>query len=53
MTGNVQIETERITVNVKKKRNLPLLLTSMEKFRNTKIKIFENRTLSIQGDSTS
>lgn len=53
MTGNVQIETEHITVNVKKKRNLPLLLTSMEKFKNTKIKLFENRTLSILGDSTS
>jgi hypothetical protein len=53
MTGNVQIETEDIKVNVKKKRNLPLLLTSMEKFKNTKIKIFENRTLSILGDSTT
>lgn len=53
MTGNVQIETEHITVNMKKKRNLPLLLTSMEKFKNMKIKIFENRRLSILGDSTS
>jgi hypothetical protein len=53
MTGNVQVETDSITVNMKKKRNLPLLLTSMEKFKNTKINIFENRTLSILGDSTS
>jgi len=53
MTGSVQIETDQIKVDMKKKRNLPLLLTSMEKFKNTKINIFENRTLSIQGDSTS
>lgn len=53
MTGHVEIEQNQIKVDMKKKRDLPLLLTAMEKFKNMKIKIFENRTLSIQGDSTS
>ncbi len=53
MTGNVKIDPNHVTVNMKKKRNLPLLLTAMEKFNEKKIDIFQNRTLSIQGDTTS
>lgn len=53
MTGHVEISNEQIKVDMKKKRDLPLLLTAMEKFKNMKIKVFENRALSIQGDSTS
>ena len=53
MTGNVQISNDQITVGMKKKRNLPLLLSVMEKFKNTKLSIFENRTLEIKGDSSS
>ncbi len=53
MTGNVQIGADQITVDMRKKRNLPLLLTSMGKFKDTKISVFNDRTLSIQGDSTS
>lgn len=53
MTGNVQIESDQITVSMKKKRNLPLLLTTMDKFKTTKIKFFQNHKLSILGDSTS
>jgi len=53
MTGSVQIETDQIKIDMKKKRNLPLLLTAMEKFEHTKISFFANRELSIQGDSTS
>jgi hypothetical protein len=53
MTGSVQIEPDQIIAKIKKRRHLPLLLTTMEKFKTTKISIFENRTLSIIGDSTT
>jgi len=53
ITGNVQIETDKIIAKMKKKRDLPLLLTTMEKFKAMKINIFENRTLSILGDGTT
>jgi len=53
MTGNVQIEDKHIKVSMKKKRDLPLLLTAMKKFASTKIKVFDNRTLLIDGGSTS
>ncbi len=53
MTGNVQIGSDQIIVKVKKRRHLPMLLTTMEKFKMMKINFFENRTLSITGDSTS
>lgn len=53
VTGSVKIDTKHVTVNMKKKRNLPLLLTAMEKFNDKEIDIFQNRTLLIQGDTTS
>jgi len=53
MTGSVQIEPDQIIAKMKKRRHLPLLLTTMKKFKKTKINIFENRTLSIIGDSTT
>ena len=53
MTGSAQIGSDQIIAKMKKKRHLPLLFTTMEKFKATKINIFENRTLSIIGDSTT
>ena len=53
MTGNVKIDTHHIAVNLKKKRNLPLLISAMEKFKGKQINIFQNRMLLVQGDTTS
>lgn len=51
--GRVEIKEDQIEVYLKKKRNLPLLLSTLEKFANTKIKMFGSRTLQIKGDSTT
>lgn len=53
MTGSVEIGSDQIIAKIKKRRHLPLLLTTMEKFKTMKINLFENRTLSITGDSTT
>ncbi|WP_320042853.1 hypothetical protein [uncultured Desulfobacter sp.] len=53
MTGNVQIEADQVTIKIKKKRNLPLLLTTMQKFKKMRLRFFENKTFSVIGDSTT
>ena len=53
MTGNVKIGTDEIAVYLKKKRNLPALLTTMAQFKNMRINIFNNRKLTFFGDSAS
>ena len=49
MTGNVQIEADQVTIKIKKKRNLPLLLTTMQKFKKMRLRFFENKTFSVIG----
>jgi hypothetical protein len=53
MTGNVKIETDEVAIYLKKKRNLPALLTAMEPYKNMRINIFGKRELAFLGDSTS
>ena len=53
MVGNVKIEIDEVAIFLKKKRNLPALLTAMEQFKNMRINIFGRRKLEILGDSTS
>jgi len=53
MTGNVKIEIDEIAIYLKKRRNLPALLTAMEQYKNMRINIFGKRELAFWGDSTS
>jgi len=53
MTGNVKIGADEVVVSLKKKRNLPALLSIMEQYKNLRINIFGNRKFTIIGDSSS
>jgi len=53
MTGNVKIGMDEIAIYLKKKRNLPALLTAMEPYKNMQLNIFGKRELAFWGDSTS
>ena len=53
MAGNVTIGTDEIAIYLKKKRNLPALLTTMEQYKNMQINIFGKREVAFFGDSTS
>jgi len=52
-SGFVTIGHEHITISLKKKRNLPLMLTAMERFQNLRISWLQNKKLRIIGASTS
>lgn len=52
-SGSVQIESDHITVKLKKKRNLPLLLTAMEQFQNKRLPILGKKRLVFAGDTRS
>jgi hypothetical protein len=51
--GSVEIKPDEILVKMKKKRNLPALLTAMEPFQNKPISMLQNRKLRFVGDTTS
>ena len=51
--GSVEITRERIEVNLKKKRNLPAVLTTMEGFDNEKIRVLDGRKIHVNGESRS
>lgn len=53
MNGSVAIMPDRIVVKLKKKRNLPSLLTAMEPFQKMPIAFLGNRYLLFEGDTTS
>ena len=53
MSGSVEIKSDEILVKMKKKRNLPALLTVMEPFQAMSISILGNRKLILTGDTTS
>lgn len=53
MTGNVKIGADEVVVSLKKKRNLPALLSIMEQHKKLRINIFGNRKFTILGDSSS
>ncbi len=51
--GSVDIGSDTITVGLKKKRNLPALLTALGSFQHMTISSLENRKLIFQGDTRS
>ena len=51
--GNVQITDKNIIINLKKKRNLPAILTAMQQFQNCKIPWLSNYNLIFQAASFS
>ena len=53
MNGSVEITHDRIIVRMKKKRNLPTLLTAMEPYQKMKIAFWGNKYLTFTGDTTS
>lgn len=53
MNGSVEIMPDRIVVKMKKKRNLPALLTALQPFQKMQIAFMGNRYLSFTGDTTS
>ena len=52
-SGEVAITPSAITVNLRKKRNLPALLAAMERFNNTPISWLHNRPVHFSGSSYS
>jgi hypothetical protein len=52
-SGEIEITSEKIIVQMKKKRNLPALLNEMEKFENIVIPDMDNKKLIITGSSTT
>jgi hypothetical protein len=52
-SGTVEIKSNEILVKLKKKRNLPALLTAMEPFQHQAIAILGNQKLTFTGDTTS
>lgn len=52
-SGEIEIHDDKIDVKLKKKRNLPALLTAMEKYQNLKISWFNNKILKFSALSYS
>ena len=52
-SGSVEIEEEQVTVHLKKKRNLPAILTAMTPYQETKISSLGNRVLKFEGETRS
>ena len=51
--GSVTVEQDRIIVGLKKKRNLPALLTALQPFQHTPISSLDNKRIIFQGDTRS
>jgi len=52
-SGMVHIEEDSITVNLKKKRHLPYILTVMERFGDLPIPWLENKKIIFRGATTT
>jgi hypothetical protein len=52
-SGVVKIDQNKINVGLKKKRDLPLLLTALQKFQNKEISSLDNRKIIFSGLSSS
>jgi hypothetical protein len=52
-SGHVAIADDKVSVALRKKRNLPALLSSIEPFQGKPSRLFQGRTLIISGDSRS
>jgi hypothetical protein len=51
--GNIKIKGNRIAIEMKKKRELPLLLETMARYKESKYKWLNNNTLDFIGAATS
>ena len=51
--GQLRIDEEAVTVRLKKKRHLPLLLTALERFQNQPISWMQNRKFRVMADTSS
>ena len=51
--GFIELNSHSITISLKKKRNLPLVLTALQRFENCKIPWLHNREVNFVGASTS
>ena len=52
-SADIDIEDEQIVVKLKKKRNLPLVLETMNQYSNLNYPWFDNKKLIFQGASYS
>ena len=52
-SGYVAIADDKVSVALRKKRNLPALLSAIEPFQGKPSRLFQGRTLIISGDSRS
>ncbi len=52
-SGRVKISNSQIEIMLRKKRNLPAILSATQKFREKPSRIFDGRRLIISGDSRS
>ena len=53
MSGSVDITDDEVIVKLKKKRDLPAVLTAMEQFKKMKIGFLGKRKLAFLGDTVS
>ena len=53
INGNIKIKGNRIEIEMKKKRELPLLLETMARYKESKYKWLNNNTLDFIGAATS
>ena len=51
--GVVEISSRHVTVKLNKKRTLPVILTAMEQFQGTKIRLWGKRVVTFAGDTRS
>jgi len=52
-SADIDIDTDQIVVKLKKKRNLPLILETMNKYKNYKYEMFDNKKLIFEGATYS
>jgi hypothetical protein len=52
-SGTVQIDAEYITINLKKKRNLPAILTAMAPFEDERVRFLGNKKIRFAGETRS
>jgi len=51
--GKISIKETEIIVDLKKRRDLPLIIETMNNYKNVKYDIFENRTMKFTGATSS
>lgn len=52
-SGEIEISKKEIRIKMKKKRNLPAILTEMDKYKNLKLPWMKNKKLVFSGASTT